>query len=81
MVDQFDYAAHLAGQTLWIQGAWADGVTGQFKLTTAEALELPRILPLGQPRRRAIGHWDQNATSGLGPYAGAYYTPVFRYRH
>jgi hypothetical protein len=66
---------------LWLQAAWTDSSTKEFKLTSATNVTLPSGLPPDQlPRYKTVYQRDSVSTTGFGPLQSGVYFPYTRYK-
>ena len=70
-----------ASMDVWLQGAWADTKTKEFKLTSATNITFPSSLPPDElPRYKTLYQRDTTTSTGFGPFTSGVYFPFTRYK-
>ena len=76
-----DWRNEFGGLDMWVQAAWNDSRTKQFKLASATNLTLPnRLPPDALPRYKTLYQRDAVSTTGFGPYTSGVYFPYTQYK-
>jgi len=70
-----------ASMDVWLQGAWADTTTKEFKLTSATNITFPSSQPPNElPRYKTLYQRDTTTSTGFGPFTSGVYFPYTRYK-